>query len=351
MSRVYILLVNWNGWADTVECLESVFRLDYPDFRVIVCDNASSDGSLEQIKAWAGGNLLGSRGGPPALQHLTSPPVKKPLSWVELDRTSAETGGSLSLDPQLTLIKNEGNLGFAGGNNVALRYVLARGDAGHIWLLNNDTVVDGGALSALVSRIQSVPGAGMCGSTLLFYERPDVVQALGGGYYLPWFAVAWHVGQRRKFVPNDRPERVERWLSYINGASLLVSVNFVREVGLMCEDYFLYFEELDWTLRAGRRFSLAYAPASLAYHKVGRAIGTRSHPGHKSLTCDFYNLRNRLVFSRKFFPWSLPTVRIGLGFEALARLCFGHPRRARMALRFMMSGRTLPSLEGFERAI
>lgn len=351
MSRVYILLVNWNGWLDTIECLESVFRLDYPDVRVVVCDNASDDGSLERIREWADGRLAAPYGASLSLRYLPRPPVAKPLSWVELDRIPAENGGNLALDPQLALIRSERNLGFAGGNNVGLRYAMSRGDAGFIWLLNNDTVTDGRALSALVSRIQEAPGAGMCGSTLLFYDRPDIVQALGGGYYLPCFAVAWHLGQRRQFAMPSRPQRVERCLSYINGASLLVTAGFVREIGLMCEDYFLYFEELDWTLRASGRFSLAYAPDSLVYHKVGRSIGTRSHPGSKSLTCDYHNLRNRLIFTRRFYPWALPAVRVGLGVEALARLLCGRPRRAWMAIRLMLSGRTMPSIEAFERTL
>lgn len=330
MSRVYILLVNWNGWADTVKCLESVSHLDYPDFRIIVCDNASEDDSLVRIKAWA--------------QAKSTP-------CIEMEQSVAENGGDREADPLLLLVKNRENLGFAGGNNVGLRYVQARGDADYVWLLNNDTVVDNYALAALVTRIREVPGAGMCGSTLLFHDRPDVVQALGGGYYLPWLAIAWHLGQRRVFKPGARPEKVETCLSYIVGASLLVSVEFVRVVGLMAEDYFLYFEEIDWTLRAGQRFKLAYAPDSLVYHKVGGSIGTRSHPGHKSLVCDYYNLRNRLVFTRKFYPWALPTVRLGLGLEALARLCCGRPRRALMVLKLMLSGHMLPPLSSFDPTI
>lgn len=344
MNRVCVLLVNWNGWADTLECLDSLLRLDYPDFRVVVVDNASTDGSCEMIRRWVGNRFDLAHIGP----HDDLPPsTGRMLSFAEYDRATAEAGGELTNDAFLTLVRSPENLGFAGGNNVGLRFVLARGDANYVWLLNNDTFADRSALTTLVARLRAVPGAGMCGSTLLFYERPGVVQALGGGYYCPWLAVAWHVGQRRRFSPPADPSRAERFLSYIVGASMLVSVAFVRKVGLMTEDYFLYFEEIDWALRAGKTFSLAYAPDSLVYHKVGGTIGTRSHPGYKSLACDYYSLRNRLLFTRRFYPWALPTVWLGLGVEALARLCCGRPRRAAMVLRLMVNWRNPPPLPIF----
>ena len=347
--RVYILLVNWNGWADTLECLESLLCLDYPDFRVVVVDNASTDDSCDYIHNWVNNRFDVWQTGPRSTP--SNPTSGRSFTFAEYEREEAEEGGDRSRDEFLTVVRSAENLGFAGGNNVGLRFALARGDAGFVWLLNNDTVVDKSALTAMVTRIQAKPGTGMCGSTLLFFARPEIVQSLGGGYYCPWFAVAWHLGQRRAFVPTKDPARVERHLSYIVGASMLVSMEWVREIGLMTEDYFLYFEEVDWTLRAGKRFSLAYAPASLVYHKVGGSIGTRSHPAHKSLVCDYYNLRNRLIFTRRFYPWALPTVLLGLGIEALVRIGCGRMSRAMMIFRLMANWRNPPTLTSIERAV
>src|ERR1700757_2392454 len=81
--RVYIVLLNWNGWRDTIECLESVLRLDYPDYKVIVCDNASSDGSMEHIRSWARGDLA-AESRTPALASLVTPPVPKPVRFIEV---------------------------------------------------------------------------------------------------------------------------------------------------------------------------------------------------------------------------------------------------------------------------
>jgi GT2 family glycosyltransferase len=200
----------------------------------------------------------------------------------------------------------------------------------------------------MVARMQRNRDIGLCGSTLLFYEKPTHVQALGGAYYCRWLAAAWHLGQRRRFVRTEHPEAVERHLSYVVGASMLVSIEFLRTVGLMAEDYFLYSEEMDWVLRAGNRFKKAYAPESIVYHKVGSSIGTRSHPGQKSLLCDYYNLRNRLIFTRRHFPYALPTVYLGLLLEGLLRLIFGQWRRMRMVLCLIFSGKELPPLSHFE---
>ena len=154
-----VILLNWNGWKDTLECLESVFRLDGKDFRVIVCDNASTDGSLEKIKQWARGELAAECANP-QLSGLTSPPVAKPIQYLEMTREQAEarTGG---WEAPLTLIQTGGNLGFAGGNNVGLRLALGDPDCQYFWLLNNDTVVKPTALSAMVRLMQQMPEIGL----------------------------------------------------------------------------------------------------------------------------------------------------------------------------------------------
>jgi len=341
MRRIGILIVNWNGWADTVACLESLFRLDYPDFRVILCDNGSTNGSLERIADWAAGRLSPSvENLPEKLQSLVAPPVvSKPLEYALYDRSSAESGGDPALDPPLVLIRGGNNLGFAGGNNIGLCYLLARGGFDAVWLLNNDTLVEPRALSALVARMQSAPSMGMCGSTLLRLESPETIQARGGGWYCRWIGLPWHLGQLQRADAPARQERVETWMNYVVGASMLVSREFLEAVGLMCEDYFLYFEELDWVLRGRGCFTLAYAPDSIVYHKVGGSIGTSSNPRHKSRVCDYYALRNRLLFTRKFFPSALPTVYLSVACAALLRLVCGRLDLASMAWRILLHGR------------
>src|SRR5215216_1455804 len=93
LPRVHILLLNFNGWRDTLECLESVLRLDYPDFRVIVCDNGSSDGSVDRITAWAEGSEPAPKSDIPSLARLVDPPIGKPVPYVSYTRAEAERGG------------------------------------------------------------------------------------------------------------------------------------------------------------------------------------------------------------------------------------------------------------------
>jgi hypothetical protein len=314
VSRIAIILVNWNGWRDTVECLESLLLLEYPDFRIVVCDNGSSDDSLQEFRSWAD---------------------RHKLRYIGYQRAEAEAGGSPAVDPLLTFISNDENLGFAGGNNVGLRYALARGDADYYWLLNNDTVVEPDALNHLVFRIQQQPDIGICGSTVLLYHDRKRIQALGGGHYCRWIGLPWHYGFYSKWGKTINLKRAESRMNYVEGASMLVSRRFLDEIGLLCEEYFLYFEEADWAIRAKDRFDLAYAPGSIVYHKVGGSIGTSSNPAKMSYTSDYFNIRNRLLFTRRFYPEALPTVRLVIIGALLLRLCMGKWDRAMMIIRLL----------------
>lgn len=342
MNRSSIILVNWNGWGDTLECLESVVREIPADTKVIICDNGSTDRSRARIRDWAAGLLdVWVPVGHP-LRHLSWPPVPKPLALCEYDRNNAEQGGE-DADPRLVLIDCGTNLGFAGGNNVALRYLLARGDFDYVWLLNNDTVIAPGALSSLLNRMGHLSNAGMCGSTLLRYDRPQRVQARGGGWYCKWIGLPWHLGQLGSSTDRVTPETIERRMNYVVGASLCVSRVFLEQVGLMAEEYFLYFEETDWSWRARGRFALACAVDSVVYHKVGKSIGTSSVPTRKSLLCDYYSLRNRLLFTRRHCPQALPFIYLSLLMALFIRLLCGRWERAVMICRILAGRSSSPA--------
>jgi GT2 family glycosyltransferase len=314
---------------------------------VIVCDNGSTDDSWARLVDWAEGHSVATAAIERTLHHdLTTPPVEKPLSYTVYDRSRAEEGGDRTLDPCLTLIRTGGNLGFAGGNNVGLKYALERGDLGYVWLLNNDTVVEPRSLMALVARMAEKPSAGMCGSTLALYDRPERIQARGGGWYCKWIGLPWHIGQLGRTSVRPRTEHVEKWMNYVVGASMLVSRDFLADVGLMCEDYFLYFEETDWALRAGAYYTLAYAPESVVYHKVGRTIGTSSDPRRKSALCDYYTIRNRLLFTRRFYPEALPTIYLTICIAILVRLALGRVKRACMVWKLLVGRDVVPPVHG-----
>ena len=141
---VAIVLVNWNHWRDTVECLWSIFRSSYRSFYVVVSDNASTDGSLTNIQQWAerqDEDRCSSEG--PLVQGGELFP---PASVVRLNAAEAALAEPPA-ERALVLIQNSSNLGFAGGNNVGIRFALNSG-TDYIWLLNNDTVIDPNACSS-----------------------------------------------------------------------------------------------------------------------------------------------------------------------------------------------------------
>lgn len=319
MKRVSVIILNWNGWGDTIECLESVFRIDYPDVRVIVCDNGSTDTSVDRILEWAKGSYVYSTVNE-GLQHPVVSPIPKPIQCLVLGRETALDGYGVS--SPLLIIKTANNIGYAGGNNVALRYLMQQDGWDYVWLLNNDTVVAPSALSALVRRMDESTGVGMCGSLLPYYDKPDTIWAQGGGTYNHWLARSGCIGNGLPLTKGFPRHKVEGLMKYVAGASMLVSREFVEEIGLMCEDYFLYFEEPDWAFRGRHRFRLAYAPESIVYHKVGMSTKKGFDPGANIDRPEDYIFRNSLKFTRTFFPFSLPFVFVRVAFNrAMASFC------------------------------
>ena len=122
-------------------------------------------------------------------------------------------------------------------------------------------------------------------------------------------------------------------MDYAVGASMLVTREFLSTVGLMSEEYFLYYEELDWALRAKHGFVIGYARESLVYHKAGASIGSSNTTSRRSLMSDYYLMRNRLVITRKFFPQYLLSVRLFMLVEVLIRVLNGNLKQASNTLR------------------
>ena len=344
--RVYIVILNWNGWRDTIECLESVFRLNYPNYRIIVCDNASTNDSVEKIRSWARGQEDVEVKNP-LLSSFVLPQSAKPIPLAELhaeerDWTSHDQGS------QLTILHTGANRGFAAGNNVALNFVLKCGEFDYVWLLNNDTIVEPDALTELIQRANRDKNIGICGSTLLYYDDPHIVQACGGATYNPWLARATHIGDglRRNQLPPL--EEVERDMAYVAGASMLVSRQFLEAVGLMSEGYFLYFEEIDWARRAGADFRLAYCPASFVYHKEGASVGASRKRDVRSVLANYFSTRNRMVITRMYFRFAIITAVFVVTAGILRNLLRGDGVYAHAALRGLWEGLRM-KLEGSRR--
>lgn len=317
-----VVLLNWNGWCDTLECLESLLSTLSADASVVVCDNASSDGSVERICEWVVANA----------------PDRGPV----LLRRDDVLDGAVPRTGQVHIVDNGGNLGFAGGNNSGVRLALNDPACSYVWLLNNDTTVERGTLPAAIARMEADPRIGICGSTLMYYHEPDSVQAFGGAVYSRWTGRSRHLGAfaRRVDVPDD-PRGVEAQMSYVVGASMLVRRAFVERVGYMREDYFLYCEEIDWATRGSKFFRLGYAPDSVVRHKEGASIGT-SAVGGSPLSL-FYLFRNRVRYAWRFHRAYVPSVLLFCGLDIAKLVLRRRWPQALAAVRGVMQlGRAAP---------
>lgn len=311
--RTYIVILNWNGWKDTLRCLESAFALPHQDFGIVVCDNGSTDESLERILAWARGDATSGS------QDLSRVP------FACLSRTEAES--TAPSPARLSVIANGANLGFAGGNNVGIRHALQDPECRYVWVLNNDTVLHAEALSALVDHCERHPDVGLCGSQVRDFEVRTRVQSFGGRLDR-WFCTTHHYfcGNDASTVPDEPPP-----IDYVPGSSTLATRPFLEQVGLMSEDYFLYFEEVDWAERAKGKFRLAVCARSIVYHVGGASIGTPGDRGERGIRSEYYLIRGRALFARKFYRARLPVVYLGLLASVFRRLRQRKWARARVA--------------------
>jgi hypothetical protein len=324
---VSIIVLNWNRFRDTCDCLASLFALEYQRFQVIVCDNGSADGSLSEIRCWAQGAF-----------RVDANATMQPLRWMQINRTALE---QRAFDAQafriadLVIVDNLANVGFAAGNNVGLRAAMVNSAAEFFWVLNNDTVVDRGALGALVKTMRALPECGMCGSTLVGYEDPHRVQASGGSYNR-WLGRTRHVGTGLDIAALVPKGAELSGNEYPVGASLLLSRALLQQVGLFCEDYFLYFEELDLLHRASGRFRAAQCSQSIVRHREAAATGAEAGGG--SLVADYCFSRSRVLLTRKFHPGCLVTVVLSVVASATWRLVRGRTVNARAVFRGLWDG-------------
>ena len=299
--RLGIILVNWRRAEDSIECLESVLRSTIP-VQVVVVDNASGDGSLETIAAWARGELIAVAQSP-AMAPLIAPPIAKPVAH---ERFTAEQAAAARPTNRLSLVDAGRNGGFAAGNNVGLAHLLLAPDIDYFWLLNNDTVIEPGTAKALLDQLDGSGGAGMAGTVVRFYWHPDRVQALNGHRFNKWTGTSLGVGAGTAADAAFNPQQVAVATDFILGASLAVSRDFLTNIGLMEESYFLYFEEMDWAARNDGRFAVTFADKAVVFHKEGGSIGSSGVPGARSILSDYWLNRSRLSFIRRHHPLLLP---------------------------------------------
>lgn len=331
-ARLAVIMINWNRWRDTIEAVETLLRSD-TNIRIIVIDNASEDDSLERLRAWANGHEPYL---PPAgpLGRLSRPPLAKPVPFQEVsdaDLATARPGGEV-----LTILKSSENRGFAGGNNLAMRFALGDPAIAYCWCLNNDTVVEPDAARAIIATMDATHRVGMCGTQVRYYHRPGVWQQLNGSRFNLLTGQSRGIGANQPVTRPFSARKVADDTDFVLGASLAVSRAFLETVGFMEESYFLYFEEMDWSVRNRGRFITAFARGATVYHKEGGSIGSSGQRGARSEVSEYYLLRSRLKFYRRNYPLLL-LVQYPLALlQILRRLLRRQPKKAWAMIRAML---------------
>lgn len=340
--KVYIIILNYKTWADTIECLESVLRNDYENYQVIVVDNDSPNNSMEYIKAWADGKLdvFVSKDSP--LRNLSYPPIPKPISYLFYTKDEIELLELENKYAPLIFIKSDYNGGFSYGNNLGIKYALKKDDFDYVWLLNNDTVIEKDALKNLVDKAlyykKQNKKIGIIGSKILYYDKPKIIQSVGCKMN-KFLGTSSQIGELEKDMGQYDNEDIVKEFYYITGASMFITKDFLKDVGLLSEDYFLYYEEPDLAERGRKKgYSLGYSFTSRVYHKEGSTIGSSSKGELKSELSDYYSLKNRVVFMKKFYPYYLPIALLGFIVVIINRVKREQFNRLKTVLKALKDG-------------
>lgn len=216
---VYILILNFNRWRDTLECIESLKKINYNKFRILVVDNSSTDDSFN---------------------------IFKKVTDIEL-------------------VKTESNLGYTGGVNFGIR-LLEKKSPDYILILNNDTIVTSNFLRILVNALErNSKAAAACGTILCDHDREKIWYA--SGKLVPWRGLAVHFNKGKNFNLSKR-YRVSK-TSFVTGCMLLLRGSFINQIGLEDERFFMYLDDIEYSARILKKgYELLYVPDAIIYHKV-----------------------------------------------------------------------------------
>ena len=243
--KVLVATLTWNQRSDTVECLASLQKMRYPNFEILVVDNASQDGTVGAVR---------------------------------------------SQYPQAEVLVNDRNVGSAEGMNCAIRRLLA-GDARFLFLIGNDSIVDPDILKELVDVAETDGRIGIVCPKVYYYDRPNVI----------WFGrganIHWRTGTFTGYVQNvtdDGSHDADQDFDNFPGWFTFVRREALAKPNFLDPDYFIHFDDSEWYLkikRDGWRF--AYAPKAKAWHKPSSSLGIGSPAFY------YYRIRNRLRFMRR----------------------------------------------------
>ena len=303
--HVSIIILNWNGWKDTIECLESVLKLNYPNFNIILIDNNSTDDSIAKIQFWADGksNSQITSNYP----DLINPSERKPINIVNIDGSESNNIENTEIgNRSILFVKNTENFGFAIANNQGMDFANDIFESDYYYLLNNDTVIEKNALTDLVNIFTKDKSISVAQSTLYSYEQGKIVNA--GGKILFW-------GQTKYYKRIKKNE--VREVSSVSGCALFVRSITIKEFGQLSDKFFHGEEDFEFSLRMKEyQQIMVCSEGSRVYHKIGMSV--------KKMMIDyerrtFLFALNRIIDLKDYYPkivWSV--------WRVLALLYFGY---------------------------
>ncbi|UTB33073.1 MAG: glycosyltransferase family 2 protein [Methanobacterium sp. ERen5] len=288
--NVVFIVLNWNGWQDTLECLKSIDKVNYPNYFFILADNDSEDDSLDRIRSYCNTK-------PDHKINKKSEISDKIKNLVEIDFENLNDikinlNNSLNSNKlkNIILIKNDENYGFTGGNNIALNFAKQNLKPDYYLLLNNDTVVEPDFLKNMMHSVQKHDNVGFAGPKIYYYKPAEVSNLLSftGGTINLNTSEPSPVGKDQIDIGQHEYDRV---VDYVEGSCMLVSSELAESVGFFNQDYFTYWEEIDWCIRGKTAgFNTIYTHKAKIWHKCyGSDIGAMSI---------YYMIRNRFLFMK-----------------------------------------------------
>lgn len=300
--RVSIVILNWNGWKDTIECLESLWRINYPFFDVIIVDNHSADDSVNKIRDYIRPKLIkemnkGNLKDFKLREYSETELLMKKDSMDELwDNSIIDTsennnveGAGSNIPREAVILKSRKNSGFSGGNNLGIGYALKFLNPDYLLLLNNDTIVERDFLQKMIEMGESYDDVGVIGPKIRYYHQRNLINSAGAD-------MIWHLGLARNRGIGDLDEGQFDDASEVDsllGACLLIKSPVIEKIGLLDPRFFLILEETDFCLRAQEEgYKVVYHPESRIYHKEGFS-------GRLSPLSQYYLYRNRLIIMKK----------------------------------------------------
>ncbi|GDX51730.1 glycosyl transferase [Bacteroidota bacterium] len=303
MAAVSIILVNYNTSSDTLECISSLLNNNFIDFNIIVVDNNSDIVNQNILIDFA---QRGSKKESDISHHNQFAHLND-IIFYQIKNFNVSDFDNLNISEiskcRITILFNNENNGLAAANNIGMK-LAKQLDSKFIWLLNNDVIIDSNALASLVKYFQdSNQNIGVVGSKVLFYDEPEKIQSIGG-LFNPYTTKQVHIGYNE--IDTGQFDNSSVSISYPYGASLFIKTEYYDKVGPINEEYFLYFEELDWIKKGNRiGYNSGYCFQSKVFHKQGKSTGKKLFtPRTEFIACLF--CRNLLIFYKRHYPLLLP---------------------------------------------